>query len=399
MKTHVLIGFAEAVPAPEVLFDLRAAGHKISCFARTGSDALILKHLPFEAIHYIRAPEKDTQGATADLADVLSRFDGVILPLDDTGLWLVNAARDAMETPPPSAGATGAPSQVALDKIQQIEAARAAGLAVPSTIIVKEASATPTPDQLPAIAKPAGAISLVDGQITKGDVTYLMAPAEVERLHADIAIKCDPLLIQPLIHGRGEGVFGFRLGDEVTNWSGHYRVRMMNPHGSGSSACQTLMPDDGTKQKISAFLKAIDWQGPFMMEFLRDADDTLWFMELNGRMWGSLALARRSGYSYPAWAVARCLDPAFVPPEIAPPQKPVIQRHLGRDLLHLVFVLRGPKSDFHRTNWPIFWQSLKGVLAPTSRKRFYNYDPDFPNYFWKDALKDLRKKLLPRRAQ
>ena len=31
----------------------------------------------------------------------------------------------------------------------------------------------------------------------------------------------------------------------ITGWSGHARVRMMNPHGSGSSACRAVMPDAG----------------------------------------------------------------------------------------------------------------------------------------------------------
>ncbi len=393
MKPHVLIGFAEAVPAPEVFFDLRAAGHRVSCFTRAGTKLPILKHLPFEQVFEIPSPESDTPGAVAGLSAILDGFDGIVFPLDDTGLWMVNAASKACKTPPVSAGAEGAPAEVALDKLRQIEAAERAGISVPPTLIFRDLSAPPDMDMFPAIAKPAGAISLVEGQITKGDVHYLMSQADVAPFLAGLTSLPEPMLIQPLIHGRGEGVFGYCQDGEVVNWSGHFRVRMMNPHGSGSSACQTLMPDAETQSKVTAFLRDIGWQGPFMMEFLRGEDDTLWFMELNGRMWGSLALALRAGFSYPAWAVARALDPAFAPPLINPPAKPLLLRHLARDLLHLAFVLRGPKSEFHAQGWPKFWTSLKGVFAPTKLSNFYNYQSDFKRFIVSDTLSEVWRKL------
>jgi hypothetical protein len=111
-------------------------------------------------------------------------------------------------------------------------------------------------------------------------------------------------------------------------------------------------------------------------------------------MWGSLALARRQGLEYPAWSVAAALDPNFEPEfETASSAKPVVLRNLGRDILHLLFVLRGPKSDFHRENWPRFWQSLCGVLKPTPLRNFYNYDPNYRLYFVRDTIWTIRKVL------
>ena len=50
-----------------------------------------------------------------------------------------------------------------------------------------------------------------------------------------------------------------------------------------------------------------------MIELLRDRDGVAWFMELNGRTWGSLALARRLGLEYPAWAALDALGIAAPP--------------------------------------------------------------------------------------
>src|SRR6056297_30977 len=148
-----------------------------------------------------------------------------------------------------------------------------------------------------------------------------------------------------------------------------------------------MIPDKETCAAISRFIDKIGWSGPFMMEFLRGADGRLWFMELNGRLWGSLALARRQGLEYPAWSVAMALNADFKPEfEMAPATKPFEQRNLGRDILHLLFVLRGPKTDFHRKTWPRFWRSLRGVLKPAPLRNFYNYDPDHRLYFVRDAI-------------
>lgn len=159
----------------------------------------------------------------------------------------------------------------------------------------------------------------------------------------------------------------------------------MNPHGSGSSACVAHPPDAQTREAVARFVTGLGWRGPFMVEFLRDADGTLWFIELNGRMWGSLALARRQGLEYPAWAVALQQDPNFEPNTPPLLSTPLVLRNLGRELLHLLFVLRGPKSAFHRQDWPRFAKSLSQVLRPAPAQMFYNYDPAHPRFFLREA--------------
>lgn len=382
---HVLIGFAEALPAAEVVFSLRAAGHRVSAFARTA--ALPLGRLPVD-LHVLPAPEDDAEAARAALAALVARTGAeVILPMDDAGLWLVHAAEVGAAR---IAGGGPEAARVALDKVAQVAAAREAGLDVPPTA-VRDGVPGPAPDLAwPAIAKPGRALAEAGGRLGKGDAAYLDGP-EAAFFSEDRRAGA-PWLLQPLIAGQGEGVFGFvTAAGAVTAWSGHRRLRMMNPHGSGSSACESLVPSEALRASVAAFLSAIGWRGPFMVELLRDAGGTAWFMELNGRMWGSMALARRQGLEYPAWAVAQALDPAFVPDP--PPPRPLVVRHLGRDLLHLAFTARGPKSAFHRRDWPRLTRSLPAVLRPGRGAGFYNYDPAHPRYFLRDALWTIRKAL------
>ena len=389
---HVLIGFAEALPAPEVLFSLLAAGHHVSAFARSGD--LPLRHLPLQSLQVIPAPEDDARASAAALAALMTGPEApdLVLPLDDVGLWLCGAAG---LDPARIAGASGARAEAALDKSLQVSAAEKAGLALPPTTVVRKAVDLDTDLPLPVIAKPALAVRVIANRLGKGDATYLRDKGQQAMLMALLEPDQDPepLLVQPLVGGVGEGVFGFATPRGVVGWSGHARVRMMNPHGSGSSACRAQPPDENTRAAVTRFLQALDWRGPFMVELLRDADGTAWFMELNGRMWGSLALARRQGLEYPAWSVAQALDPDFVPdlPERAP--DPGVIRNLGREILHLAFVLRGPKSAFHRAGWPSFWRSAAAVLTPAPRRRFYNHDPAHPWFFLREAAWTVRRTL------
>lgn len=389
---HVLIGYAEALPAPEVVFSLLGAGHTVSAFARHRD--LPLRHLPLQALHVVPDPSEGVERAAQALAALMAGADApdLILPLDDIGLWLSDAAGI---DPARIAGASGARAAAALDKSIQIEAARDAGLSLPETFVVRAAVDLDRDLPLPAIAKPALAVRVRGGKLGKGDATYLRDGAEKHALRALLEMDTapEPLLIQPLVAGEGMGVFGFSTAKGVVGWSGHARVRMMNPHGSGSSACRAAPPDADLRAAVTRFVQDVDWRGPFMVELLRDMDGTQWFMELNGRMWGSLALARRQGLEYPAWAVAQALDPDFVPqvPDQAP--DPGVLRNLGRELLHLAFVLRGPKSDFHRAGWPSFWCSLRAVLTPARGRQFYNYDPKHRGFFWREAFWTVKKGL------
>jgi hypothetical protein len=357
----------------------------------------MVRRLPLAQVYELPAPEHDAMAASSALSAAMQSANApdIILPLDDTGLWVMNAAN---VSPARIAGASGDQVRLALDKTRQIAAAEQAGFALPETRVVRSARDLSAPLQLPAIAKPALAVNLADGRLVKPAVTYLPDQAAVETFATSLPDSADlnPLLVQPLIAGQGEGIFGFANLSGVSHWSGHRRLRMMNPHGSGSSACVSQMPEANLLAAADAFVTASGWRGPFMIEILRDVSGTPWFMELNGRMWGSMALARAQGFEYPAWAVAQALDSSFQPPCVNPSGGSYEARHLGRDMLHLLFVLRGPRNAFYRDGWPRLVPTLAAVLHSNKSRRIYNRDSNFPAFHWYDALHTLRTGLRRR---
>jgi len=167
----------------------------------------------------------------------------------------------------------------------------------------------------------------------------------------------------------------------------------MNPHGSGSSACVSQAVPEELKSPVERLIRKAGWRGVFMIELLRDTSGTAWFMELNGRPWGSMALARRQGLEYPAWNVRLAMDAQS---DIAPEQTGVpglVCRHLGRELMYPLFVLRGPQSKALK-DWPSFWQAIGDIIRLRRGDRLYNWRKDDPKVLISDSYYTVRDQVL-----
>ncbi|PRY32047.1 hypothetical protein CLV70_102258 [Pseudosporangium ferrugineum] len=363
---RILLGFAESLAAVESAWCLRDAGFEVVAFTRAGirpalASARGVRVLP------VPAPESgvaETAVAVAALID--AERPAAVLPLDDAALLVVDRL-------PPGDTAIAGPDRdalrVALDKSEQLALARKAGFAVPETLTVQPGPppAEVLPGAGPWMVKSALAVVETDGRLGRPAGRIATEAGEVAAVAAGIG---GPALVQPLVDGTGEGLFGYAAGGEVYALSAHRRIRMMNPRGSGSSACASVPVDPDLVEPARQFLAEAGWQGIFMLELLRDAAGQAWFMELNGRAWGSMALARHRGLPYPEWAVRGTLDPAFRPP--AGPEAPhLVCRHLGREAVHLLAVLRGARgADAGR--WPGRAATLAAMLRPRRGTRWYH---------------------------
>lgn len=392
-RETVLIGFAGALSAPEVAWSLVDAGFHVVAFARQGGRPALARSRLVDVVE-VTDPGLDVLGALDDIRGLVQRHpDPIIMPLDDASLWLVNRLSEAGLGR--VAGPMGLRAEVALDKRRQIELATAAGFHVPATIPIERADDLSRVESFPAIIKPALAARVAGRRLVRGAFSGIADNGERAHLATNLDFS-EPYLAQPMIHGTGEGVFGIARRDRVTHWFGHSRVRMMNPIGSGSSACEPRLPDADTRQYAERFLTQIGWTGLFMIELLRDRAGKPWFMELNGRPWGSMALARRLGLEYPAWAVEALLDDRFEPPEVSVAEEPLVCRNLGRELLHVAFVFRGPRSRTF-TEWPSRASAVRDVFQIRQNHAFYNWRRGDTNVFWADTWNTVRSPLVRRK--
>jgi hypothetical protein len=386
-RPSVLMGFADALPAPEVAASLLAAGYRVVSFSRRGR-AVALRRMHGVEIVEVAAPEDDLATSVSEVAAVAGAHD-VIMPLDDPAVLVCDRglARDALV-----AGPRGTRAELALDKRLQLRSARAAGLQVPAWTELGPEPGLPDGWALPAMLKPALAAEEVNGRLRRLSPRMIATPTQFDNTRRSWGLST-PAILQRWVPGEGRGVFGISDCGVVHHLSAHRRVRMMNPAGSGSSACASSPVPQTLRDPVERLLATADWSGMFMVELLCSAD-TWWFMELNGRAWGSLALARRLGYEYPAWAVARVLDGQAALPE-APPFADLLCRHLGRELVHLLFVLRGPGS--YVGTWPSRGETLHALLRSGHRTSWYNLAPGMRGVFLDDTLRTLVDQTLGKR--
>ena len=379
---EVLLGFAEAYAAIEATWSLLEAGFRVAAFTRSGQHPA-LRHVRNVRLFPVSAPETDLDRTLDDVRAVIKAVQpSAYLPLDDAAVWI---GRDLSSEVVTIAGPTGAAARLSLDKGMQIAAAHDAGLLVPATTTVSALRAY-RPTAYPVIVKPAKALYLVDGRLVraKGSV----CADEIEFKRAAEQVWPGDLLIQPLVRGTGEGLFGHVTKDGVVGWSAHRRIRMLNPQGSASSACASRPIDEALLAPAERFLQNVGWRGLFMLEFLRDSEGRPWFMELNGRAWGSLALSRRRGFEYPAWTVASALNESFVPRVPSDPPD-IVCRNLGLELMHLLFVLRGPRSAALQ-DWPRVWPTIRQLTRISRNDRLYNWRRSEPAVLAADTAETVR---------
>jgi predicted ATP-grasp superfamily ATP-dependent carboligase len=377
----VLIGFAEAMAAIESAWSLQEAGFRVTAFRRAGRRPALSRVRGVE-IHDVPPPEANAAGtvrAVRKLCDQLSP--ATLLPLDDLAVWVAHQLEDS---PVPIAGGTGFAADCALDKSLQLEIAAKAGLPVPQTHVLSDLASF---DQtsFPVMVKPSKALYEVAGVLTRP--TGIVCASAEELARATAKSWPGTVLVQPLIHGTGEGLFGHVGTGGVSAWSAHRRVRMVNPQGSASSACESVPVDNDLLEPAQRFLETIGWRGMFMLEFLRDSSGQPWFMELNGRAWGSMPLARRRGFEYPAWTVRAALYPGFTPSP--PPRPPDIRcRNVALEIVHLAFVARGPQSSAS-TQWPKLGKAVRDVCTFRRGDRLYNWNRSQPGVFIADMMETL----------
>lgn len=402
-QATVLVGFAEALSAPEVVWSLIDDGFKVVAFARKGRLSP-LRYSRHVECHEICAPESSLEKAASDLGALLSLLSGakgeekfILLPLDDKAVFL--CSRLQLEPEWRLAGPIGHSAEVALNKTLQVEAARSAGFAVPETLFVNTADDIldrRADLRFPLILRPSECVPMHDGKLHKSPNWVCATFDELEAALSQWSGRV-PLLGQPFIEGDGEGIFGIAVPEEVRAWSGHRRLRMMNPHGSGSSACISQPVPADLQQKAEALLKSINWQGMFMIELLRDRGGKVWFVELNGRPWGSMALSRRQGLEYPAWQARLALgQESSAGMTISSARTGLVCRNVGREMMHLLFVLKGAKSKA-LTSWPSFWKTLGNVLRIRRGDSFYNWRSDDRKVFVADCYCTMHDNLCKSR--
>jgi protein-tyrosine-phosphatase/predicted ATP-grasp superfamily ATP-dependent carboligase len=192
--------------------------------------------------------------------------------------------------------ASRASVQTALNKQAVWELARRVGVLAPASEIVS--SSSPPPEAFPVVLKPVFSKEITGGVVREFSVTVARNLAQW-RTALESTYSGLPVQQQRYMAGRGVGVeLLFEHG--TPRWAFvHERVHEFPLTGGGSSYRVSLELNDSLVQSATALLSALQWHGVAMVEFKVTPSGEAYLMEINPRLWGSLALAIDCGVNFP----------------------------------------------------------------------------------------------------
>jgi predicted ATP-grasp superfamily ATP-dependent carboligase len=173
-------------------------------------------------------------------------------------------------------------------------------------------------------------------------VCYAEGPRQLAEQMARFEGRC-AVLLQEYYRGSGQGVELLMHAGRPLAAFQHRRLREV-PLNGGASAFRESVPLDPELYRHSVrLLGALGWTGLAMVEFKVGAAGPR-LMEINGRVWGSLPLAVKSGMDFPARLAELYLDgPPSRPPAETCYVVGVRSRNLELDMVWIASVLRGKK--------------------------------------------------------
>jgi predicted ATP-grasp superfamily ATP-dependent carboligase len=240
-------------------------------------------------------PDFDREGFVRTLAAAARRLRvAAVLPSSDNH-FLALAGREA-----DFAGiALGAPSREsvdqATDKALLTELAAAAGLRTPPTESIRGGEAV-NGVGYPAIVKPLRSrVQNPDGTMSAYSAHYV-SDGQIER--ALDSLKGGGL-VQPYIPGVLVGVAGVSWEGELVCALHQASVRIWPMPVGGSAYAKTIAPNPELEQGVGRLLRTIGWSGLFQVQFIRDSRGEHFLIDLNARIYGSLALATAAGLNLP----------------------------------------------------------------------------------------------------
>lgn len=256
-------------------------------------------------------PFADASGYAAELGEIITRRGiGVLLPMTDVSVEAVLEHRHLL----PPAVALPLPDLAtyrrASDKLQVLELARAAGFAVPESLVLDRGDkGGEWPDELfPAVVKPHRSVVDVDGKRRSLGVSFVGDSTECRQALAMLPPAAFPVLVQRRVAGVGEGLFALRWDGRTVARFAHRRLREKPPAGGVSVYRESIALDSSLVSAGERLLDALEWKGVAMIECKRDRDTGRHvIMEVNGRFWGSVQLAIDAGVDFPVLLVRHAL--------------------------------------------------------------------------------------------
>lgn len=202
---------------------------------------------------------------------------------------------------------------VALDKASTWSLARRLGVPVPDARLVASRD-VPPPSRYPCVLKPLRSMVRIDGRLV---VAAPVVVRDEARWRAAITrwLPYTALQEQEWVAGHGVGIELLYAGGRARWHFAHRRLHEWPLTGGGSSYRRAIEAPREMLAAARTLLDELHWHGVAMVEFRVAPDGKFRLMEINPRLWGSLALSIDAGVDFPLGLrrLARGEDPGPQP--------------------------------------------------------------------------------------
>jgi protein-tyrosine-phosphatase len=187
---------------------------------------------------------------------------------------------------------------VALDKEETRKFAARLGIQTACTLLLSRNSEIPECQAYPVVLKPTHSTLLLNGRTVSVEAHIARSPGDrlafLQRYLPHTAVQQ-----QAYVCGQGFGVeLLYSRGNPVWHFV-HERIHEYPLTGGGSSYRRSIPPLGQLLEPATELLGALGWHGVAMVEFKWDRKSAPFLMEINPRLWGSLALGIDAGVDYP----------------------------------------------------------------------------------------------------
>jgi len=188
-----------------------------------------------------------------------------------------------------------------LDKGATLDVAQKCGLRIPNTRVISNSAQLfelTSCFAFPWVLKPA-----------RKELNIEETKSLTLKTAGDVAAKfptpkefAPPMLLQEYCCGDGVGVEMLLHNGECVAVFQHRRLKELPYTGGFSVSAIAEAPDQVLVQQSLTLLRALEWEGPAMVEFRVDANGGgAALMEINGRYWGTISLPIHAGLNFPLY--------------------------------------------------------------------------------------------------
>lgn len=241
---------------------------------------------------------------------------------------------------------------------------------VPATRLIDHLPSDAGEGRYPRVLKPDRSKSVYQGELrTYAPVIVGDASARASVLQEWIPRMA--VLEQEYVQGSGVGIELLYDAGRLVRWFAHERLHEMPLTGGASTYRRAIEPPEEMLDASRRLLEALRWHGVAMVEFKRRSDGSFALMEINPRLWGSLALSIDAGVDFPVslWQIAVG--------ETLPPQSPyrlgMRTRNLSADLVWQKANLVADRSNSLLLTRPRLLSLLEPLLVFTGRERWDHF--------------------------